>query len=168
LPQNGDATETQREEARRMAKAHIDQARADLQNGMSFADAAKKYSHASNAAEGGSWGFISPESVQERFAPAVARLQTLGPGQISEVIEGADSFFLVKCDQFDPGSEPDFQSVQPVLRDQLFARTYNQTIAGEVTQMRKNARFEPENLDTFHAAVVAAARSAAERLKSAP
>ena len=168
LPEGSEPSQAQREDAHRQAKDQITQAHAELKNGMPFAEAAKKYSHASNAADGGSWGFVNPESVQDRFAPALARLQTLQPGQVSEVIETPDSFFLVKCDELDPGSKPDFQTVQPELREQLFARSYNKAIADEVADLRKNSRIEAEQLETFHVAVVAAAREAAARMKASP
>ena len=168
LPPGEDAAPDKTAEARTLAKARITEAQSELRKGVPFPEVAKKYSHGSKAADGGVWGFVNPESVQERFAPALAKLQTLRPGQISDVIETPDGFFLVKCDELDPGTNPDFVSVQPQLRDQLFARAYNKKIAELVMELRKSSKIEPENLEPFHAAVVASTMKRVAMIGPAP
>ena len=168
LPPGEDASLEQAAEARTLARARITEAQSELRRGLPFAEVAKKYSHGSKAADGGAWGFVNPESVQDRFAPALAKLQSLQQGQISEVIEAPDGFFLVKCDELDPGTNPDFVSVQPQLRDQLFARAYNKKIGELVMDLRKSAKIEPENLELFHSAVVAEAMKRIGSSASAP
>jgi peptidyl-prolyl cis-trans isomerase SurA len=166
LPAGESAAPDKIAEARNLAKAHITQAQSELRNGLPFADAARKYSHGSKAVDGGAWGFVNPDSVQERFAPALGKLQTLQPGQVSDVVETPDGFFLVRCDELDPGANPEFQSIQPQLREQLFARAYNKKIAELVMELRKHARIEPENLEPFHAAVVAEVLGKAKALSA--
>jgi len=168
LPAGSDATDAQSADARTQAEARISEAQSEIRRGAAFSDVAKEYSHASNAADGGAWGFVNPESVQDRYAPALASLNTLQQGQVSDVIEGADSFFLVRCDALDPGSNPDFQSVQPELREQLFSRAYSRKIAELVVELRKSARIEPENLEPFHSVVTAAAIKKCESLNPTP
>ncbi len=157
LPRGEDATPEKKAEARALAQARITEAQAQLRNGVPFADVARKYSQDSKAEDGGVWGYVNPDSVQDRFAPALVKLQTLSQGQVSDVVETPDDFFLVKCDELDPGTNPDFQNVQPQLREQLFARAYNKKINELVMELRKTARIEPENLEPFHAAVVSSA-----------
>lgn len=168
LPAGESAAPDKDAEARTLARARITLAQSELRGSASFSEVAKKHSHGSKAADGGAWGFVNPESVQDRFAPALAKLQTLQEGQISDVIETPESFFLVKCDQLDPGTNPDFQSVQPQLREQLFARAYNKKISELVMDLRKTAKIEPENLEPFHAAVVAAAMKLVGTIAPAP
>ncbi len=168
LPAGESAAPDKNAEARTLANARITEAQSELRKGVPFSDAAKKYSHGSKAADGGIWGFVNPESVQDRFAPALAILQTLQQGQVSDVIETPDGFFLVRCDVLDPGSNPDFQTVQPQLRELLFARAYNKKIGELVMELRKTARIEPENLEPFHAAVVSAALSKTASLGGPP
>lgn len=152
-----EATDETMAEARTLARARIIEAQAQLRRGVSFAEVARKYSHGSKAQEGGAWGFVNPESVQDRYAPALTKLQTLQEGQISDVIEGPDGFFIVKCDELEPGTNPDFVSVQPQLREQLLARAYNKKVTELVVELRKSAKIVPENLEPFHAAVVESA-----------
>lgn len=157
LPKGGEATPDQKSEARVLARARIAEAQAELRNGTPFPDVARKYSMDSKALDGGAWGFVNPESIQDRFAPALSRLETLQQGEVSEIIELPDGFFIVRCDVFEPGVTPQFVTVQPQLREMLFARAYNKQIAELVMQLRKSATIEPENLESFHAAVVASA-----------
>lgn len=154
LPAGEEPTPEKRDEARVLARAKITEAQSELRKGTSFADVAKKYSMDSKALDGGVWGFINPESVQDRFAPAFEKLQTLQQGQISEIVEVPDGFFIVKCDRLEPGVDPDFISVQPKLREQLFGRAYNQKISELVNELRKTATIEPEYLEPFHTEVV--------------
>ena len=107
--------------------------------------------------EGGEWGWVTPEAVRERFLPAVTVLQELRQDEVSEIIETPDSFFLVLCSQFDPGVEPNFQSVQPELKERYFRATHQRLIGQLLNRLQAKASIEPANLELFHAAVVAAA-----------
>lgn len=168
LPAGDDPSDAKVAEARTLARARITEAQMAIRQGMSFADAARKYSHAVNAPDGGSWGFVNPESVQERFAPALAVLETLKQGEVSDVIETPGSFFLVRCDEVVGGTIPDFQTAQPELREKLFARAYNRRISELVLELRKTAKIEPENLDPFLMAVAADAKTRAAKIRSGP
>ncbi len=160
LPSDVDApTREQSQAAREEARSRINAARLEVQKGASFAEVARRFSHGARAAEGGAWGWVSPESVRDRFLPAVAALEKLGPGQVSDIIETPDGFFLVRCDVLEKAVEPDFQSVQPQLADAHFRTTYNQMITELVADLRAKARIEPARLERFHAAVVAAVPS---------
>ncbi len=150
-----------REEARSKAQAAL----AELRGGAAFADVARRYSHDTRAADGGAWGWINPDSLRERYAPALKALDKLRAGQVSEAVETPDGFFIVRCDEFEPAVEPDFLSVQPQLREIAFRRMYNQMVTDLVTELRSKARIEPENLERYHAAVVTAAF---DRLASTP
>ena len=72
-------------------------------------------------------------------------------------METPDGFVLVRCDELEPGVEPDFQSVQPQLKELYFRKAYNRMISDLVAELRAKARIEPLKLERFHAAVVAAA-----------
>ena len=114
-----------------------------------------------HADEGGAWGWVTPGSVRERFEPAVNALYALDEGAVSDVIETADGFFLVRCDEIDHGAEPEFEALQPQLKERLFRLAYNQLIMDRVNQLRAKARIEPADLETLHAAVVRAGRDLA-------
>lgn len=158
LPDDVDApTREQLQAVREEARSKIKAAQLEIRNGASFADVARRYSHGVRASEGGAWGWVKPDSIRERFQPAVSVLEKLRAGEISDVVESPDGFFLVRCDELEPGVEPDFQSVQPQLRDFLFRKGYSQLMAQFISDLRAKARIEPARLERFHAAVVAAA-----------
>ncbi len=140
-----------------MARAHA--ARAELQDDAYFADIAGKYSDGLHASEGGSWGWVTKGSVRERFEPAIEALFRLEEGGVSEVIETSDGCFLVACDEIERREEPEFELLQPKLKERHRVNQYGRLVAELVAKLRRNARIEPTNLDRFHAAVVAAAPS---------
>ncbi|MHC4696127.1 MAG: peptidylprolyl isomerase [Planctomycetota bacterium] len=143
--------------ARENARSIIETARAELAGGKEFADVARRYSDGLHKTEGGAWGWLGKESVRERFEPAVDALFQLEAGKVSEVVTVDHGFFVVRCDEIDPGVEPSFQDVQPALRASFSRASYNRLIAEFVTELRRNAHVEPANLERFHAAVVEAA-----------
>ena len=145
--------------ARAEARSTILTAQAELGNGGSFEEVARKYSDGLHAEEGGSWGWVSREGVRERFEPAVDALYRLEAGQVSEVIETDDAFFLVRCDEVDAGSEPNFEDVQPELKERHFAASYNKVLGELVAKLRRQARIDPAELERFHATVVDATPS---------
>jgi len=158
LPDDVDApTREQLQAAREEAHSKIKAAKLEVQNGASFAEVARRYSHGARAAEGGAWGWVTPDSIRERFQPAIAALETLHAGAVSEILETPDGFFLVRCDERESALEPDFQSVQPQLKEFHIRKAYNQMISELISELRGKARIEPVRLERFHAAVVAAA-----------
>lgn len=158
LPSDVDApAREQMQAAREEARSKIKAAQLELRNGASFAEVARRYSHGARAAEGGAWGWVTPDSIRERFQPAVAALEKLGAGQVSDILETPEGFFLVRCDELEPALEPDFQTVQPQLKEFYIRKVYNQMIAEHLSELRAKARIAPARLERFHAAVVAAA-----------
>ncbi len=150
-------TREQSEAARVEARKRIDAAYAEIRAGATFAEVAKKYSQGIHAEEGGAWGWITADGVRERFQPAVRVLESLDSGQTSGIIETPDDFFIVHCDEHRPAVTPDFASVQPRIRDEVFRREFNRRVAELVVELRGNARIEPKNLERFHAGLIAAA-----------
>lgn len=158
-------TPEQWEAARTEARSRAELALAEIHKGISFADVAKKLSDGLHAEEGGSWGWVAPDSVRERFQPAVNALGSLSTGGVSGIIDAGEDFFLVRCDEVDGGHEPDFQTEQPRLRESIVRTSYNRLISELVEELRNKARIEPPDLERLHAAVAAAAPSYAELAK---
>jgi parvulin-like peptidyl-prolyl isomerase len=149
-------TREQWQAARDQARSRVQTVVAELKSGSSFADLARRYSDGLHAADGGAWGWIRKGSVRERFIPAVLALYELGAGEVSEIIETEHGFFLVRCDELDAGFDPTFEAVQPELKERFARTAYNRLVAELVSEMRRQARIEPEDLNLFHAAVVGA------------
>jgi hypothetical protein len=143
--------------ARAAAKRRIETAESEIRSGVPFGEVARKYSDGLHAEDGGEWGWVTIEGVREAFAPAVEALQRLETNEVSEIIETKDRFFLVKCDEFDPGADPTFEGLQPELKQRYFRTEYARLESEVVKELQEGATITPENLDDFFAAVLATA-----------
>jgi len=138
------------QEARTIIQAAWD----EIQQGRSFADVAKQYSDGLNARDGGWWGWITRNSVREIYEPAVTMLYQLNTGEVSNVVESADRFFLVCCDELSDDNIPDFETAQPELKERIQLEQYNRLVSQLVMDLRSKSRISPANLEEFHLSVV--------------
>jgi hypothetical protein len=143
--------------ARAEARKRIEAADSAIRGGKPFAEVAREYSDGFNAADGGAWGEVNPDGVTDRFQPAVEALQSLHTDEVSPIIEAGDRFFLVCCDRFEPGAEPEFESVQPELKQRYLQEQYLRMESTIIQDLQKNAHVEPTNLRRFLDAVIATA-----------
>ncbi len=153
-------TRRQLDAAREATRTKIEAARQEILSGVDFADVARRHSSGLHAVDGGRWGWVTRGSVRKRFEPVVEALYTLQPGQVSDLVATPDCFFLVRCDAHDPGENPDFQAVQPRLKQHHFGNEYNRLVAKLIAELRSNVRIEPIELERIHAAVVELAMNA--------
>ncbi len=155
LPEGvNEPTREQLATARRAARAIIEESLARIEKGEEFAEVARDHSDGLHASHGGAWGWVKPDGVRARFEPAVTALYGLNAGEVSKVIEAEDGFFLVRCDEVDPGVDPSFEDVQPELKNRHFVMEYNRILGEQVAELRKRAQFDAADLDSFHADVV--------------
>jgi peptidyl-prolyl cis-trans isomerase D len=91
----------------REARRRILAALARIRGGEPFAAVAREVSEdASSARRGGDYGWVSAKS--EELDPAVAKaVATLGEGAVSDVLEGAASFYVVRVDGRREGDVPE-------------------------------------------------------------
>jgi peptidyl-prolyl cis-trans isomerase SurA len=148
--------------ARAAARRRIEAAESEIRSGTPFSEVAGAYSDGLHAEDGGEWGWVTIEGVREAFAPAVEALQQLEANEVSEIIETKDRFFLVRCDEFDPGADPTFEGLQPELKQRYFRTEYARLEGELVKELQEGATITPENLDDFFAAVLATAPPASE------
>ncbi len=139
------------------AKTAITLARSELIAGTEFAEVARKYSGGLYAAEGGPWGMVARDSVRERWQPAVDALFTLETGQVSDIIETDDAYFIVRCGQIDTGEPPDFETIQPQLVDRYREALFNRLAEELVADLYARAVIQPANLGRFLRGVVESA-----------
>jgi parvulin-like peptidyl-prolyl isomerase len=134
---------------RAAARRWIEQAEAELKQGAAFAEVARKYGHGALAETGGSWGAVTIDGVQDRYRPAVEALYRLDEGQVSAIIEGPESFYLVRCDEVSEGFDPKFEDIQVQLKAEHFRRAYLTLANDHIAELRAKARIEPANIDLF-------------------
>ncbi len=129
------STATERERARTQARAAVEEAAAALRAGQPFEEVARRYSRGPNRENGGSWGMIA-EPLQGRWREPSRRLEQMQPGEVSEILEAEDGFFIVKLGRQEGGEEVSFVEAQPqiveYLRQERFSRLRAEFLQGEL------------------------------------
>ncbi|NUQ51022.1 MAG: peptidyl-prolyl cis-trans isomerase, partial [Phycisphaerae bacterium] len=150
-----DAPEAQQARARLQALRHIRAAHAALA-GQSFEDVARAYSRGMHAESGGSWGMLG-RALQPPYDAASALVFDFSEGQISEPIECATGWVIVKCGRIAPAKRVDFADAQDQIREALRERKFGQELAEYVFRLAEKATIV--GMDTF---VTQAVRRAVE------
>ncbi|MFH1420214.1 MAG: peptidylprolyl isomerase [Planctomycetota bacterium] len=114
-------SEAELAEAREKAATAAKQAAAALQAGKDFGDVARECSKGVNASRGGNWGMIE-RPLRGRWELPSRRLFEMETGQTSEIIETADSFFIVKVGLADKRIVRSFRETQTEIADILKQR----------------------------------------------
>ena len=151
-------SKNEEEVARRKARQTIDDAVEALKHGDSFETVAKKYSFGLHKEDGGNWGWITEargsSPLQGHWEVPSQKLFELKPGQTSDVIEAAKSYFLVKVGQIDPGKTQTFQQAQPEIANSLRQQGFMK-LRAEFLQKELD-RSTIGSLDDFLRSVIAA------------
>lgn len=84
------------EEDRAVKQKQADDVLQKLRAGADFAETAKEVSEGIRAADGGAFPWKKPEEVHEALRPA---LRTVPAGQVSELIEADEEFYIVKIEE---------------------------------------------------------------------
>lgn len=134
-------TRQEQQEAETRARNEIEAAQAALQRGESFEDVARKHSRGLHTESGGNWGLITKpagneSALQGHWEVPSRRLFELQPGETSEIIHAANSFFIVRVGQIEPAEEMTFQQAQPkivdTIRQERFIRLRTEFLQAEL------------------------------------
>lgn len=90
-----------------------------LRNGADFADTARKISEGARASDGGEFPWMQPKDARKEIQEL---LTTLATGSISEVVETAREFLIVKLDAVRRESVQPFEKVRKDLKTELEAK----------------------------------------------
>ncbi len=140
--------------AREAARRKIERARQELDSGVPFAAVARKYSDGIRNTEGGAWDEIGRDSLRARYKAVSDALFRMSPGQVSDVIEGPDAFFIVRCDAIRPESCRSFEDAQPEIAERILEKKYGEMQDRYVRDLLAKAVFQNEA--EFFQAVLAA------------
>jgi parvulin-like peptidyl-prolyl isomerase len=105
--------------SREQARQTIEQARAALRAGRSFADVAREYSRGVKAGDGGVWPMMSAGNF--RIEPVERAAFDLDEGRVSDVIATDEGFYIVKARQVRPGRVVPFAEAQKEIRRTILA-----------------------------------------------
>ncbi len=115
------------------------QVRAEIEAGLPFEDAAKRYSQDSTAARGGWLGFFRKGSLSPAMEEAVERL---GEGEVSEPIRTALGIHILKVEEKTQGGVRPLEKVRDSIRQKLFEEAAERHFEEWRRELRKNAYIE--------------------------
>ena len=92
--------------------------REEIQEGLPFEEAARQYSAARSAEEGGHMGWITPPT-QATLDRTLARLE---PGEISVPIERRDGYWLLYLEERETQTPPSLEEMRPELEHSWLSR----------------------------------------------
>jgi peptidyl-prolyl cis-trans isomerase SurA len=122
----------QLEQAQRQANEALEAVR----KGMSFEEAAKKYSGGPTAVQGGDLGTfkrgtLAPELEQKTFA--------MKAGDISDVIRTKQGFVILKVTEHTAAGLPDMKQVEPQIQEAIYMRQLGPKLREYLTRLREQS-----------------------------
>jgi parvulin-like peptidyl-prolyl isomerase len=125
--QDGEPTVLELSAARPKARAAIEAAAEDLREGRDFAEVAREHSRGVKADAGGVWPLMPAGSF--RLEDVEQAAFELREGEVSDIIETDEGFYIVKARKVVPGQSIGFEKAQEQIE-----RTLRQQRYEEVTQ----------------------------------
>jgi parvulin-like peptidyl-prolyl isomerase len=112
------------------------QAMDELKRGEKFEDVALQYSDAPNAVQGGRLGLVR----QGELFPAIERaIAALVPGGISDIIENADGFHIIRVDDKKPKQFRSFEQVRYEIQGLVFEQKNEDMFQSWLTGLKNKA-----------------------------
>lgn len=110
----------------------------ELRGGISFEEAARRYSRAPNAASGGEVGWVERGQLPRLFEETIFSLDA---GERSGIVRtDRDFYFLFQVDQISTGGEPSLDQARPIIEDRLREDEIRRRIDREIDQMTEDGR----------------------------
>jgi len=131
------ATQSERDQAKKLAKRDIEVAQAALAQGQGFDAVARKYSKGPMASNGGVWPMMNVGTFKATFVEQTAYRQKVGA--TSKVLEGALGYHIVRTLALQPGRTKPFEEVQDDIRLALQRRQYESIARKYLDDLRKRA-----------------------------
>jgi len=149
------ATAAEISQARQDALAKARRAREEIESGVPFSAVARAYSDGLKASAGGAWEELDPRSLRPRYERVVRELLRMSAGQVSDVLEGTDAYFIVRCESITPERQMTFEEAQPAIAERLLEQRYQQMQKEYVDGLLRRAVVQNE--EEFFRSVLAAA-----------
>ncbi len=108
-----------------------------ISDGEDFERLAKKHSDDDTAEFGGDWGWVEPAAkLRKELAESVERLKK---GEVTDVINTSDAYFIVKCEDVEQASAKSFDEVQSDIEKQLRQKEGQKLYAEWIERLKKDA-----------------------------
>lgn len=114
----------------------------ELLKGADFADLARQYSKAASARNGGDLGFLDQEKVLQMAAPLQIAVVSLEPGGLSNVVKGAEGFYILKLEEKKGGKEKPISEAWDYIKEGLTMVKQGEKIQEHIESLRQKANIE--------------------------
>ncbi|MEK6263606.1 MAG: peptidylprolyl isomerase [Clostridium sp.] len=111
----------------------------EITNGMSFEEAAKKYSKCPSSAQGGSLGSFSRGKMVPEFEEAAFKLQV---GEISEPVKTQFGYHLIQLDEKTPQGAKSLEESKEIIVKNLLNQKQNEKYVSSITELRNKYNVE--------------------------
>jgi peptidyl-prolyl cis-trans isomerase C len=111
----------------------------EITNGMSFEEAAKKYSKCPSSAQGGSLGSFSKGKMVPEFEDAAFKLQV---GEISEPVKTQFGYHLIQLDEKTPQGAKSLEESKEIIVKNLLNQKQNEKYVSSITELRNKYTVE--------------------------
>jgi peptidyl-prolyl cis-trans isomerase C len=111
----------------------------EIANGMSFEEAAKKYSKCPSSAQGGSLGSFSRGKMVPEFEDAAFKLQV---GEISEPVKTQFGYHLIQLDEKTPQGAKSLEESKEIIVKNLLNQKQNEKYVSSITELRSKYTVE--------------------------
>ena len=115
-------------------KETADKVLAQIKDGLSFADAAKKYSTCPSKENGGGLGKFSRGQMVPEFENATFNMK---PGQISEPVKTQFGYHIIELNSINNPEEVDFEAVKDQVKNQCITAKQNQAYAQKQAELKE-------------------------------
>ncbi|NLX12720.1 MAG: hypothetical protein GXY44_03585 [Phycisphaerales bacterium] len=164
-----EATPSELADARVQARRRLEEARAELDSGIAFAEVAKTYSLGIRRSLGGDWGEIVPGALTGRWAKAAETLFTLQEEQVSEIVETDQSMFIVKCGKYTPEQRVSFEEAQEQIITRIQDEQNERLTQNYIIQLLNRATIsQDQRLDFLYAVYAASPKPKEDTMTTAP
>ncbi len=106
------------------------------EEGLDFAEAARKYSEGPSGSEGGNLGEIGRGQMVESFDAAAF---SLASGEVSEPVRTKFGFHLIKVDSVSGGKSRPFEEVRKEIENKMYAEMFEEIRSDWISEIKKDA-----------------------------
>ena len=111
----------------------------EITNGMSFEEAAKKYSKCPSAAQGGSLGSFTRGRMVPEFEKVAFELKV---GEISEPVKTQFGYHLIQLDEKSEGKLKTLEEARPMIVENISHQKQNEKYISTVTELKNKYAVE--------------------------
>ncbi len=123
------------EEEAKVKRAEAESIQAKLEAGEDFGELARKHSQGAYAAQGGSWGWITPGSLRAELAAAVEDAEV---GKVSPLVETPEEIYLLLVEASKAARVVPFEEVKDQLDREVQAREEARLYQDWMERLKRN------------------------------